>query len=469
MNKEAFLRVGSGYKNPRNLTSGIVKTFVTGENISELAYELEFYAYRIMNRDDLAPHEQNVLLEEWNFNVPYSTHAVTLNAEFLLDYTNQRIIESPYEIDGIVIYYDEVVPYPKSGNPKHIIAFKIPTETITTTVTNVIWEASRHGKLKPRVHYEPIELSGATLSYASGYNARYIVDNNIGPGALIEVTRSGGVIPKIIGIVRPAPEGPSYPELSIDDYQWDENGVEFVLKNNNIDVEVNRIHYFIKTLGIKNMGEQRVRAIYDSGIHSIDELINSKIDDFLAVEHFGDQLAEMLYRNLHQSLQNVPLATLMDATGFFPNIGKSRLEIILETYPDILEWAYSDKKLIVNLIQQIKGFNKLATVIAENLSLFYDWLDKHSEIVVEMPVVSEQEANLVQDLAGQIFVFSGFRDADMERDIKKRGGKIATAISKKTSMLIMKNTADVKGKAQKALEYNIPLIESEDFIKKYLQ
>jgi hypothetical protein len=36
-------------------------------------------------------------------------------------------------------------------------------------------------------------------------------------------------------------------------------------------------------------------------------------------------------------------------------------------------------------------------------------------------------------------------------------------------MLIMKNTADVKGKAQKALEYNIPLIESEDFIKKYLQ
>ena len=85
--------------------------------------------------------------------------------------------------------------------------FKTTGESAFTTVTEVVWAAGKEKDLTPVVFYNPVTLSGATLQRASGYNARYIVQNNIGPGAEIIITRSGDVIPKIIELVTPAPGG----------------------------------------------------------------------------------------------------------------------------------------------------------------------------------------------------------------------------------------------------------------------
>ena len=76
--------------------------------------------------------------------------------------------------------------------------------------------------------YTPIELGGVTLQYATGYNAKFIVDNVIGPGAVITITRSGDVIPKILTVIKPAANNkPKMPGVT---YEWTDTGVDIKLK-----------------------------------------------------------------------------------------------------------------------------------------------------------------------------------------------------------------------------------------------
>jgi len=92
-------------------------------------------------------------------------------------------------------------------------------------------------KLKPVVIYESVYLSGADLTNATGHNARFIIDNGIGPGAKIKITRSGDTIPKVLLVVEPSPYGPSYPDPNIvGQYAWNENQVEFILLADNDEV-----------------------------------------------------------------------------------------------------------------------------------------------------------------------------------------------------------------------------------------
>ena len=102
-----------------------------------------------------------------------------------------------YELDGIVISDIDVI-YHRAEN-SYIYdecAFKFAAEEKETTVTNIKWELSRTQRYIPVLEIEPVELSGATVHSITGNNAKYLVDNGLGVGAIITASRSGEVIPK---------------------------------------------------------------------------------------------------------------------------------------------------------------------------------------------------------------------------------------------------------------------------------
>ncbi len=185
MTKSSWSRVREDHKNPRNLASGIVNAKKHFD--PRLAQELTFYSYKILSQN-MTPVEEISKLKKLGFNLPSLVLSQTLTYQMLAIRLKQRIIEAPYEIDGLVIYQNLAIEYPAGKDPYHVIAFKMSTESAITTVLDVVWDASRNRLLKPVIHYQPISLSGATLQKASGYNARYIVTNKNGPRATIKVT-----------------------------------------------------------------------------------------------------------------------------------------------------------------------------------------------------------------------------------------------------------------------------------------
>ena len=109
-----------------------------------------------------------------------------LIGKFLLSKQN-----SLYEIDGIIVQSN--TPYIRnlSGNPTYAFAFKVRLDKniVKATIEEVEWNVSKWGVLKPRIRIIPINLNGVTITYTSGFNAKYIVDNSIGKGSILKITR----------------------------------------------------------------------------------------------------------------------------------------------------------------------------------------------------------------------------------------------------------------------------------------
>lgn len=51
--------------------------------------------------------------------------------------------------------------------PKWAVGYKFEAQELTTTLTDVVWQVGRTGKLTPIGVVEPIELAGATIKRAT--------------------------------------------------------------------------------------------------------------------------------------------------------------------------------------------------------------------------------------------------------------------------------------------------------------
>ena len=106
----------------------------------------------------------------------------------------------------------------------------ITDQVVEARVINVHYEASKDGYLKPKIEIEPIEVDGVTVTYATCFNAKYVLDNKIGLGTTIKLNRSGGVIPNILEVLTPANEA-ILPKLQKSEYEFNKTKTDFVLKN----------------------------------------------------------------------------------------------------------------------------------------------------------------------------------------------------------------------------------------------
>lgn len=213
------------FKNPRNMVAGCFNRSTTAASV--LA-DIQCIAYQVVAYSDCdysftggqrAPGEFVITsktdelecLAGLGFIVtPYEEYlAEELDEASLVAFVKHAKSRSKTELDGIVVTidrYDDLESQRRSKttlNPEHSIKFKVNADSVVAEVVDVLWEVSKSGFAKPRVKLKPVNLGGVTITYATGFNGRYIYDNQIGPGALVKITRAGDVIPQILEVVTP--------------------------------------------------------------------------------------------------------------------------------------------------------------------------------------------------------------------------------------------------------------------------
>jgi NAD-dependent DNA ligase len=469
------------YRNPRNMITG---SLVSKKSFDpEVVKHLSFYTYQIRSERN-TPLDDIIKLQKLGFDVPVYELVDDISPDYLENYYLDRKEKAKTEIDGTVVYQNVIIDYPeiKGKLPSQVIAFKTDTgaEIGETTVTRITWNASKHRKLKPVVHYDKVVFTASDLKQATGHNARYIKENNIGPGAIIRVKRSKDVIPKIIDVIEPAPNGADLPDPDIyGEYEWNATGAEIVLLHDNDQVRTNKLRHFIVTLKVKKAGPERVKSMVESGIKTIKDLLNATPEDLAKLPGIGMNLATQILDDITDKITNVPLAKILDASDIFPGIGERRFDEILLVHPDLLNYAYDSPLKIIEMIKEIRGFGpKLSEIIGYNLATFVNWLYDNPKITIEKPKIISNDRN--NSLAGETIVFSGFRDPDLERKVKLEGGKVTSAVSKNTTILVLKDLdpETFKGKGQKALELNekareqgkedvVRIMSKDDFLNEY--
>lgn len=459
--KERFAKYEKEFVNARSFVSGVVNS--KPENVNpEYAKEIEFVTYEIMG-EQLIQSEQLKRLDKYGFSVVWNTRKKELTLESLQEIFETRRRESPYEIDGIIVTDNNLYERNVEGNPPYAFAYKGPSESADVKVLEVIWTPSMYGVLIPRVRFEPILLSQATLEYASGFNAKFIVDSGIGPGAIITVVRSGGVIPDILDTKKPVK--PSMPKV---DYEWDEHGTHIRLTNpgDNSTVLVKQLTKFVREIGAENVSEGIVKRIVEAGYFTIQDIIDLTVEDLLEIPGFKQRMANKVIDAIQGALEKLDIITLMVASNQFgQGFAYKRLERILSVYPDIVdEYDPKDHDAWRNRINDIDGFNDITT------DLFLDGLEKFQEFYdnIDLEVQPFEPIEQTGDrLAGQVIVFTGLRANELAPLIEAEGGKIGDKANSKTTIVVYKGST-TSASAKYAKDRGLPLLTKEEFVKKYL-
>lgn len=214
-------------KNARNSAAGVINSKEIKEK--DLGC-LTFFVYTIMAQEFpydlsqvLAPQSivshYNWLHKNFRFVVPSVTYTINFTASISKDEKTvlkafedfKQKIESEVVIDGLVISKETIYSgvLPKTETRKNNVqeftyqqkAFKFQDEEKITRVKYIEWTMSKHQAYIPVVVFEPIQLEGTTVSRASGYNAKWIMETGIREGSLVSVRKAQKIIPQITKII----------------------------------------------------------------------------------------------------------------------------------------------------------------------------------------------------------------------------------------------------------------------------
>lgn len=464
------------YKNARNCVSGLMNASSNPESVYQY---IDFVAYEIVG-SELSKKDQLLLLINLGFNVVWyeDWHFDNIDDGLLTAHLRTRRKWSNYEIDGLVIEVESAVkraemnPTRSTLNPAYAIKYKVADESnlAIAEVVDVDINISKHGYLKPRVQIKPVELVGVTVTYATGFNMKFIYDNKIGPGAKIKITRSGDVIPFILDVVHPMPETYDWSDYEnwfnskitqFGDVAWTDTYVDLVLENanDNQTVKYQQLIDFFNTIDAPHLGEGNLQKIFEMGFVTPESIIALTQEDISSLVG-SSVMGKKIFTGLREKLTNIPLYKLMGAhPAFGRGIGVRKMKKLYDAFAGQMNMCES-----ITQITKVDGFeDKTARRIQAGYAPFVDFLQEIKPYISIAPY----EAPKVGKFNGLTVVFTGFRSSELEKSIEEAGGKMGSSVSGKTNLVVADNPTGKSGKLDKARDLNIKII-SVDELKRML-
>jgi len=451
---------GHGYKSARNFAGGMMNS--KGREVSKWK-DLDFVAYEVI-KPELKPSAQMEWLKMHDIITVKNSSTKKISNESLSKVLVDWRTSYKYEIDGIIVINDTIYPR-EDKNPAHAFAFKmvLSDQVVEAKVIDVNYSISKYGYLNPVIQIEPVHIRGADIEFATAHNIRNVIDNKIGIGAIVRLSRSGDVIPKIEEVIVPAEE-PKLPDVP---WKWNDTHVDAILVDSTASDQVRdkKIISFFQTLDVSGFGEGNILKVIKAGFDSVSKILSVSKAELLEVKGFQEKTASKIYDSIHSKLASVSLSVLMYATNIFGRgMGETRIAAVLAEYPDILTMdATSEEKEV--LIKGIEGFaTKTAHRFVINIPLFMEFIaETHLQSKLKQPKVDESHV-----LFGKKILLTGFRDKDLETKIKSHGGKIASSVSSKLLVVLVPSMDADTGKAEEARKKKFPMMTPAAFIKKYL-
>lgn len=457
-------KYSSEFSNPRNFVAGVVnQKTVRPEKIRDL----DFVAYELI-KPEMKPYDQMMAMSEMSMEVVMFLKEDKVSNELLSELLVSWRQDYKYEIDGVICTDNQIYPR-KRGNPEHAFAFKmvLSDQIAEVKVVDVLWTASKDGYLKPRVQVEPVVLGGAKIEYATGFNAKFIVDNKIGVGAVIKLIRSGDVIPHIVSVIDPA-SAPMMPNVP---YKWNDTKVDIVLEDKSGDDTVSEkvMLGFFKGIGVDGMGPGTVEKLVAAGYKTIPSVIKMSEDEFHAVEGLGKVTSEKLFRGIKEKIGAASLPELMHASNIFGRgFGTKKLKAIMEANPDILVSSEPD----VVKVEKAKAVSGMAKKSSEafvaKIPEFVAWANQagvEAKLMYSPPKAHASAKG--HPLYGKKIVMTGFRDKDLLAQLEKLGASNSSSVSKNTFVVLVKDVEEDTGKAEQARKLGVPLMTPDQFKTKY--
>lgn len=381
-----------------------------------------------------------------------------------------------FDIDGMVIKVNNLKDQKILGytakDPRWAIAYKFQPEQGITKIEKIVVNVGRTGAITPLAYLTPVTISGSKISKATLHNEDYIVAKDIRIGDTVIVHKAGEIIPEVVAVKLEERTGTEVkfvmpqicPECQ-NPVVKEDNEAAYKCVNPNCPaiLRENFIHFVSRdAMNIEGLGPSVVSMLLDNNlINDVADLYKLTTEELLNLDRIGAKSAENLISAIEKSKQ-AGLNRLLFALGI-RFVGVKAANILANHFKSM-------KTLTKSSLEDLLAINEIGTKIAQSIIAYFNkqenlmLLDKLSEVGVNMTAktIERMEQENFQD---KIFVLTGnlesFNRKEASLLIEQFGGKVSSAVSKKTDFVVAGTEAG--SKLTKAQELGINIISEEEF------
>ena len=353
--------------------------------------------------------------------------------------------------------------------PKETFAFKYPPEEKETTVLDVQVNVGRTGVLTPTGVFEPVTLSGTTVSRASLHNEDFIKEKGIGIGDRVVLRKAGEIIPEVVRVAAHAADSRPFqmPDHcpSCGSPVTREEG-EAALRCNNPECPAQLVRHLIHfasrdAMDIEGLGPAVLEQLVgEKLICNAYELYGLKRENLVELERMGEKSADNLLAAIEKS-KECDLFRVIYALGI-RHIGQKAAKLLADRFGSM-------EAVMAAGLEEINAIDGFGGIMAESVVRFFalpqsqHFVEQLQAAGVNMLCRTERTDSR---FAGMTFVLTGTLP-HLKRDeaaamIEKLGGKTAGSVSKKTSVVLAGE--DAGSKLVKAQQLGIRVIDEEEFM-----
>jgi DNA ligase (NAD+) len=403
----------------------------------------------IVTSDRLNEHAQKALADKAVHFVPYGQLPAWKGsgADLLKDLDTiraQLLAGNDYPLDGLVAeVVDERLKAHMGATSHHYrwqIAIKTKGATAVTTVEKITWQVGRTGNVTPVMAVVPTNLSGATIRRVTAHNAGLVSKQQIGPGAEIEIIRSGEVIPKLEKVIVPAVavDLPQTCPSCRTNLEWQNDFLKCPNSSLCRCQVIQGIVYWFRTLGNADwFGLKTVEKLVDGGYDTLERIYAMTADEFARLGLGPVQSVNLAAAAVTSRTKAVEDWRLLAAFGI-PDLGKGDSRNLLGFFR--LEKLPA---LTAADIVAIHGFGDITSrSITGGLDAIRETYRHMLALdfnLIRTPLESEKE-QLDSPVKDKGIVFTGklqqgTRD-QMQARARELGAQVQTAVSGKTDYLV---------------------------------
>ncbi|GAB3481072.1 BRCT domain-containing protein [Marinomonas epiphytica] len=375
-----------------------------------------------------------------------------------------------FDIDGVILETTHSTLKEHMGatrkNHRWQIAFKVNEDSADVEVKNILPQTSRTGRISPVAELVPTKLSGATISRVTVHHYNMVKTKKIGPGAIVQLVRSGLVIPKIEGVIKEAePQLPESCPSCGSHLLWESDHLICPNKSDCPAQTENTLIHFFKTLGNNDgFGPKVIEKLSRFGKKHIHEIYDIKAHQF-ASYGFGDKTSQNLFDQLKASREiEIEDWRFLSAFGV-SRLGGGNCEKLLQHHSIVDLFELTAEEMV-----KIDGFAQIsAEAIVEGLANVKEEFFKVYELGFNLAVTSKVSEREGADspIAGAVVVFTGSMQqgsrGDMEKQAKTLGAKVAKSVTGKTTYLV---TGDKVGetKINAAKDKGVTVLTEQEYL-----
>lgn len=392
----------------------------------------------------------------------------------------------PYEIDGLVVKINNLEVRESFGytehHPRWAIAYKFEAPQAETVVTGIDVQVGRTGRITPVARVRKTKVGGSEIQNVTLHNQDYIDALELAVGDTVAISKRGDVIPAVESVIEKNSEGNTtfrLPDVCpLCGGALIRKGGHTFCTNYNCSGRVQgRIEFFVAKdqMDIETLGPKTVEDLISFGAFR-------DVQDIYTTDYYSVLEGRPGYNGKEQKKiaaivdaveqsKSRPFRRVLSSLGI-DEFGKRAVERLIDAgvtdMDTLLDIADRNDVSRISNIYQMGEITAKLLINSLNSPEMRQRIEALKQAGLKMKDEPGDNGLIDNSLDGQVWCVTGsiaaFKNPDLAlEEVRKRGARIVSSVSGKTTHLLVGSKPGSKLEKAKAL--GTALVSEEEFLK----